>query len=49
MIAETGKDLVKRFNEWKDNVENRGMRVNMNKTKFMISGDRQKPVQKAAR
>jgi len=30
-------------------VENRGMRVNMNKTKVMISGERQKPVQKAAR
>jgi len=25
------------------------MRVNMNKTKVMISGERQKPVQKAAR
>jgi len=30
-------------------VENRGMRVNMNKTKVMISGERQKPLQKAAR
>jgi len=26
-----------RFNEWKDNVEDRGMRVNMNKTKVIIS------------
>jgi len=26
----------------------RGMRVNMSKTKVMISGERQKPVQKAA-
>jgi len=33
----------------KVNVENRGMRVNLNKTKVMISGERQKPVQKAAR
>ena len=49
MIAETEQDLIKRFNEWKDNVENRGMRVNMNKTKVMISGERQKPMQKAAR
>ena len=32
-----------------DNVENRGMRVNMNKTKVMISGERQKEVQKAVR
>jgi len=28
VIAETD-DLIKRLNEWKDNVENRGMRVNM--------------------
>jgi len=32
VIAETEQDLIKRLNEWKDNVENRGMRVNMNKT-----------------
>jgi len=31
------------------NVENRGMRVNMNKTMVMLNGERQKPVQKAAR
>ena len=49
MIAETEEDLIKRLNEWKNNVKNRGMRVNMNKTKVMISGERQKPVQKAAR
>ena len=33
VIAETQEDLIKRLNEWKNNVENRGMRVNMNKTK----------------
>ena len=38
-----------RLNEWKDFVENRGMRVNMNKTKVMISGERQKVTQKAVR
>jgi len=48
VIAET-EDLIKRLNEWKNNVENRGMRVDMNETKVMISGERQKPVQKAAR
>jgi len=42
VIAETDEDLIKRLNEWK-NVENRGMRVNMNKTKVMISAERQKP------
>jgi len=49
VIAETEQDSIKRLNEWKNNVEKRGMRVNMNKTKVMISGERQKPVQKAAR
>jgi len=39
VIAETEDDLIKRLNEWKDNVENRGMRVNMNKTKVMIRGN----------
>ena len=33
VLAETEEDLIKRLNEWKDNVENRGMRVNVNKTK----------------
>ena len=51
VTAETEEDLIKRLNEWKNtcNVVNRGMRVNMNKTKVMISGERQKPLQKAAR
>ena len=35
VIAETEEDLIKRLNEWKDFVENRGMRVNMNKAKVM--------------
>jgi len=29
VIAETEEDLIKRLNEWKNNVENRGMRINM--------------------
>ena len=36
MIAETEEELIKRLNEWKDNVESKGMRVNMNKTKVVI-------------
>jgi len=39
VIPESGDDLIKRLNELKDNVENRGVRVNMNKTKVMISGN----------
>jgi len=48
VIAETEEELIKRFNEWKDNMESKGMRVNMNKTK-VISGERQKVMQKAVR
>jgi len=49
VVAETENDLIKRFSEWKENVENRGMRVNVNKTKVMIIGERRKLMQKAAR
>ena len=28
LIAETEDDLIKRLNKWKDNMANRGMRVN---------------------
>jgi len=49
VIAETEEDLIKRLNDWKDNVKNRDMRVNMNKTTVMISGECQKPLHKAAR
>jgi len=49
VMAETEEDLIKRLNEWKDFMENRGMRVNMNKTKVMISGEQQKVTQKAVR
>jgi len=34
VIAETEGDLIKMLNEWKDNMENRGMRVNMNKPRL---------------
>jgi len=40
VMAENEEDLIKRLNEWKNNVENRGMTVHMNKTKVMISGER---------
>jgi len=46
---ETEDDLIERLNEWKDFVENRGMRVNMNKIKVMISEERQRVMQKAVR
>jgi len=36
VIAESEDDLIKRLNEWKDFVVNKGMRVNINKTKVMI-------------
>jgi len=36
VTAETEEELIKKLNEWKDNVESKGMRVSMNKTKVMI-------------
>ena len=49
MIAETEAELIKRLKEWKDNVDSKGMRVNMNKTKVIISVERQKVRQNAVR
>ena len=49
VIAENEDDLIKMLDEWNDNVENRGMRVSMNKTKVIISGEWQKVTQKAVR
>jgi len=46
VIAETEEELLKRLNVWKENVESKGMRINMNKTKVMISGECQKVRQK---
>ena len=42
MIPETEDYLIKRLTEWEGNVENRGVKVNMNKTTVMISGEPQK-------
>jgi len=33
VIDETEEEVIKRLNEWKDNVESKGTRVNMNETK----------------
>jgi len=49
VIADTEGDLIIRLNEWKDFMENRGMRVSMNTTKVMVSGEQQKVTQKAVR
>jgi len=49
VTTEAEDDLIKRLNKWKDNVENRGMRVNMNKTKVMISEEWQKVMQETER
>jgi len=48
VIAKTEDDLLtgKRLNEWNDSMENRGMRVNMNKTEVRINGEWQNVTQK---
>jgi len=48
-LVKSEDDLIKRLNEWKDNMENIDMRVNMNKTKVMICGEWQTVMQKAVR
>jgi len=35
VIAENEEDIIKRLNKWKNNVENRDMKVNMNLTKVI--------------
>jgi len=40
VISETEEELIKKLNEWKENVESKDMKVNMNKTKVMISYDK---------
>jgi len=46
VVAEIRDGPIKTLNEWRDFVENRGMKVNTNKTKVIISGERQKVMQK---
>jgi len=41
VISETEEELIKRLNEWKDNLESKGMRVSINKSKIMKSEERQ--------
>jgi len=36
--AETEDNLIKMINDWTSNVENKGMRVNVNKSNIVISG-----------
>jgi len=48
VVAETEGELIGRLRGWKENVESKGMRVNVNKTKVMISGERRMVWQRAA-
>ena len=38
IIAELEEQVVRRFNEWKRELETRGVKVNMDKTKMIIVG-----------
>ena len=38
VIAGTLEECITKLKAWKNGMENRGLRVNMKKTKFMISG-----------
>ena len=49
VIAESEEELIKKFNRRKDGVQSKGMKVNMNKTKVMISGESHKGVDNTGR
>jgi len=38
LIAESMEDVVVKFKRWKDGMESGGLRVNVDKTKVMVSG-----------
>ena len=38
IIAESAEELERRFTTWKESIESKGLRVNLGKTKVMISG-----------
>lgn len=40
LTAESGEEVEQMFNRWKRNLEHRGFRVNMEKTKIMVTGKR---------
>ena len=39
LTAESKSELERKFREWKSHMEDRGLKVNIEKTKFMITGD----------
>ena len=43
VIAETEEELIKRLNEWKENVESKGMRVNNNNNDRLTAFDPGQP------
>jgi len=49
LIAENKEDLIRKLNQWKDGVEGKGMKVNMNRSKVMISGESCKGVHSTGR
>ena len=38
LMGETMEELIENFNEWREALESKGMRVNLEKTKLMVSG-----------
>ena len=40
LISETMKDSKERFSNWKEALESKGLKVNIKKTKAMVSGSK---------
>jgi hypothetical protein len=39
LVAESMDELIEKFNTWKEGIESKGLKVNIDKTKVMVSGN----------
>ncbi len=40
LIAESEEEVIHMFNRWKEEMEHRGLKINMEKTKLMVTGNK---------
>lgn len=49
LILESEEELIEKLNQWKDGIQSKGMKVNINKISVMISGESCKRLQNTGR
>ena len=50
MLTSESKDkVINKFNRWKDEMEQRGLKINMDKTKLMVTGKKAKEIIQSGR